>query len=75
MDFIYDDEEKKWKYLEEHEYPMFYSYAEKYNLPYDPNSEDFYTTNKLFDLSVRVHALVLTMKKKQLFVSENQKHR
>lgn len=75
LDFIYDDEEKTWKYLEEHEYPMLYSYAEKYNLPYDHNAEDFYTTNQLLDLRVRLHALVLTMKKKQLLISENQKHR
>ena len=75
LDFIYDDEEKTWKYLEEHEYPMLYSYAEKYNLPYNHNAKDFYTTNQLLDLRVRLHALALTMKKKQLFISENQKHR
>ncbi len=75
LDFIYDAEEKNWKYLEEHEYPMLYSYAEKYNLPYDCNADDFYTTNQLLDLRARLHALVLTMKKKQLFIPENQKHK
>jgi len=74
MDFIYDEEEKSWKYLEEHEYPMLYSYAEKYNLPYDCNSKDFYVINQLLDMKVRLHALALTMKKKQLLVSENKKH-
>lgn len=54
---------------------MLYSYAEKYNLPYNPNAKDFYTTNQLLDLRVRLHALALTLKKKQLFISENQKHR
>lgn len=74
MDFIYDDEEKAWKYLEEHEYPMLYSYAEKYNLPYNPVADDFYTTNQLLDIRIRLHALALTMQKKQLLESGNEKH-
>lgn len=74
LDFIYDDEEKEWKYLEEHEYPMLYSYAEKYNLPYDSNAKDFNTTDKLLDLRIRMHALVLTMQKKQLHDLDNQRH-
>lgn len=74
LDFIYDDEEKKWKYLEEHEYPMLYSYAEKYGLSYDSNTKDFYTTNQLLDLMVRMHALVLTMQRKQLLDSKNKRH-
>lgn len=74
LDFIYDEEEKAWKYLEEHEYPMLYSYAEKYNLQYDSDEKNFYTNNQLLDLRVRLHALALTMKKKQSLVSENQKH-
>lgn len=75
LDFIYDDEEKTWKYLEEHEYPMLYSYAEKYNLPYNYNEDDFNITNQLLDLRARLHALALTMKKKHLFISKNQKSR
>lgn len=70
IDFIFDEEERSWKYLEEHEYPMLYSYAEKYNLPYDCNVVDFYTTNQLLDMNVRLHALALTMQKK-LSISEN----
>lgn len=74
IDFIYDAEEKEWKYLEEHEYPMLYSYAEKYNIPYDSNATDFYTTNQLLDMRVRLNALALTMQRKQLLISENGKH-
>ena len=72
MDFIYDEEERIWKYLEEHEYPMLYSYAEKYNLSYDSNKKDFYTTNQLLDMRVRLHALALTMQKK--YTKESSKH-
>ncbi len=72
LDFIYDVEEKKWKYLEEHEYPMLYSYAINYGLPYD--TKDIYTTNQLFNLTARLHALYLTMQKKQLRNSQTQKH-
>lgn len=64
IDFIFDEEERAWKYLEEHEYPMLYSYAEKYNLPYDCNADDFYITNQLLDMKVRLHALALMMQKK-----------
>ena len=72
MDFIYDEEERIWKYLEEHEYPMLYSYAEKYNLSYDSNKKDFYTTNQLLDMRVRLHALALTIQKK--YTKESGKH-
>ena len=64
IDFIFDEEERSWKFLEEHEYPMLSSYAEKHNLPYDPNAPDFYTTNQLLDINVRLHALALTMQKR-----------
>ena len=74
IDFIYDAEEKTWKYLEEHEYPMLYSYAEKYNIPYDPNANDFYTTNQLLDMRIRLYSLILTMQKKQSLASENENH-
>lgn len=74
IDFIYDAEEKTWKYLEEHEYPMLYSYAQKYNIPYDPKATDFFTTNQLLDMKIRLHALTLTMCKKQSLALENGKH-
>lgn len=73
LDFIYDEEEQAWKYLEEHEYPMLYSYAEKFNLPYAPLENDFFNASQLLDLRVRIHALYLTMKKKQIFNLETQK--
>ena len=69
LDFIYNEEQKSWKYLEEHEGPMLYSYAEKYHLPYSYKAEDFYTTHQLLDMEIRLHALVLTMQKKQSLVS------
>ena len=69
LDFIYNEEQKSWKYLEEHEGPMLYSYAEKYHLPYSYEAEDFYTTHQLLDMEIRLHALVLTMQKKQSLVS------
>ncbi len=65
LDFIYDDENKEWKYLEEHEYPMLYSYAQKHNLPYDEKAGDFYTVNELIDIDARLLALRLTMEKKK----------
>ncbi|MDE6284678.1 MAG: hypothetical protein K2M17_02935 [Bacilli bacterium] len=76
MDFIYDEVAKKWKYLEAHEYPMLYSYAEKYNLPYDAptNLSAFLTTDKLLDVRIRMHALALTMQKKLALESEDKRH-
>ncbi len=73
LDFIYDDETKTWKYLEEHEYPMLNSYAEKYNLPYDTNAKDFYLTHQLLDLRARLHALILTIHKKQSIIQEEKR--
>lgn len=72
LDFIYDDEEKKWKYLEEHEFPMLYSYAEKHGIPYYPNDEDFYTTNKLVDAHARLVSLKMMMDKKQSLASGSE---
>lgn len=66
MDFIYDVSEHKWKYLEEHEYPMLYSYCEKYNIPYNVNEKGFYTKNMLIDIQVRLDSLILTMNKKYI---------
>ena len=64
IDFIYDEKENKWKYLEEHEYPMLYSYAEKYGLNYNFNSHNFYEQHNLVDVQARLHSLSLFMKKK-----------
>lgn len=72
IDFIFDDEEKCWKYLEEHEYPMLYSYALKYGIPYDMEMEDFYTVNRLVDMDARLSALKLTMDKKKQKLASNQ---
>ncbi len=65
IDFIYDDDEKKWKYLEEHEYPMLYSYAEKYNYQYNSNLIDFYQKQMLIDMKARLHSLNLYMQKQK----------
>lgn len=75
IDFIYDEEKGAWKYLEEHEGPMLYSYAEKYNLSYDYNADDFYTTHQLLDRDIRLHSLALTMQKKNSHVSNNRKYK
>ncbi len=74
LDFIYDAEEKTWKYLEEHEYPMLYSYAEKYKLQYDVNSKNFYIETQLLDFRARLHALNLTMQKKNTLLLEHKNH-
>ncbi len=68
LDFIFDIEENNWKFLEEHEYPMLYSYAEKYNLPQNYDN-DFYNTQQLLDIQARIHALNLVMRKKQIKIT------
>ena len=65
MDFIYDVDEKRWKYLEEHEYPMLYSYCEKQGITYDEKARDFYYLQQLVDIQIRIDVLVQTMKKKK----------
>lgn len=60
LDFIYDEENKVWKYLEEHEYPMLGTYAKEYDLPYD--GQDFVET-QILDIDARLRALALTMEK------------
>ena len=72
MDFIYDVKTGKWKYLEEHEFPMLQSYVLKYRLPYD---KDFCMLRFGFmelDLIARMHSLSMTMKKKRSDL--HQKH-
>lgn len=65
MDFIYDVQDNNWKFLEEHEYPMLYTYAEKYSLPQN-YSNDFYNTQQLLDIQARVQSLNLEMQRKQV---------
>ena len=64
MDFIYDVKDREWRYLEEHEWPMLYSYAIKYQLPYI-RGEFRSDRDKELDLVARIHSLGVTMKKKR----------
>ena len=78
MDFIFDGKEKKWKYLEQQEYPMMYTYCECYNLPYEAdlkNYEAFLKTQRLADIDARLRALSLMMMKKNEFTSNEEKGR
>jgi len=72
MDFIYDEEEKAWKYLEQQEYPMLNTYAEAYGLPYNSSADEvkFLETHRIADIDSRLRSLALTMQKKQGFASE-----
>ena len=64
MDFIFDAKTHRWKYLEEHEFPMFFSYCEKHNIPYDSYADNFSYTQYSVDLLLRVKTLVSYMNKK-----------
>lgn len=67
MDFIYNEEEKKWYFLEEHEFPMLISYTEKFQLPYDFSSKDpidFYVNCHSADIDARLNSLSMYMEKK-----------
>ncbi len=70
MDFIYDSTSKSWKYLEQQEFPMMYTYCQVYNLPYvetlaDPNDYDeFIPVQRRADIDSRLRALSLAMQKK-----------
>lgn len=64
LDFIYDKNNREWKYLEEHEYPMLYSYAEKHNLPYDSSADDFWFVHELLDMKIRVRILIQMIRRK-----------
>ena len=76
MDFIFDDNEKCWKYLEQHQYPMLITYAEAYGLPYYTDPKHFFETNRLVDIDSRLNALSLTINKKMLSAeSESIKHK
>ncbi len=75
MDFIFDNKTKKWKYLEQQEYPMMYTYCEKYSMPYESdlkNYDKFLETQRLSDIDSRLRALSLAMAKKNMFISEEK---
>ena len=75
MDFIYDVESKRWKYLEEHSYPMLYTYAEKYGIAYNSNSSKFRQDTEVLDLMARMHALSLTMDKNKKLGMQYKKNK
>ncbi|MBQ9318757.1 MAG: hypothetical protein IJR82_03925 [Bacilli bacterium] len=67
IDFIYSEEDHKWYYLEEHEFPMLSSYCAQYNLPYKfstQNHEQFLLECQLADIDARLNSLSMYMKKK-----------
>lgn len=75
MDFIFDNKSKKWKYLEQQEYPMMYTYCEAYNMPYESDLEnynEFLQTQRLADIDSRLRALSLTMVKKNMVMSTEE---
>lgn len=71
IDFIYDYKNNVWKYLEQQEYPMMYTYCEKYDLPYTTNVSSpeeyqrFIKTHRRADIDSRLRALALAMNKKK----------
>ncbi len=73
MDFIYDNKTKTWKFLEQHEFPMLTSYAEKYGLSYPTEGPDIYKIHTEVDLNARLHALAIYMKKKLPIQSDEKK--
>ena len=75
IDFLYDNKEKKWKYLEEHQFPMLYSFAEAYNLPYcSPKENIFYEVQRMIDINARLKALELMMNKKEKLNENSFRH-
>lgn len=76
IDFIYDSKTKTWKYLEQQEYPMMYTYCKIFNLPYVVDTSydklrEYIETTRRADIDSRLRALSLAMKKKNLN-SDNQ---
>lgn len=57
LDFIFDDTNKEWKYLEEHEFPMLFSYAEQYHFPYNAGTPDFRYEHEALDVRLRLETL------------------
>lgn len=78
MDFIYDSKTKTWKYLEQQEYPMMYTYCKKYNLPYETDMsfdkyKEFIKTQRRADIDSRLRALALAMQKKNSIYTTHEK--
>lgn len=78
MDFIYDSKTKTWKYLEQQEYPMMYTYCMKYNLPYETDMsldkyDEFIKTQRRADIDSRLRALALAMQKKNNINNTHEK--
>lgn len=71
IDFIYDYKNNVWKYLEQQEYPMMYTYCAVYNLPYTTDASDydkyqvFIEKQRRADVDSRLRALALAMNKKK----------
>lgn len=76
MDFIYDNKNKCWKYLEQQEYPMMYTYCATFGLPYETDFNNynlFLETQRLADIDARLRALSLTMTKKNDLISKEKR--
>lgn len=75
IDFILDNKTKQWKYLEQQEYPMMYTYCEAYGMPYEGNVENyelFLETQRRGDIDARLRALSLIMEKKNMVISTEE---
>lgn len=79
IDFIYDCHKNEWKYLEQQEYPMMYTYCETYGLPYTQETSDlreiskFIETQRRADIDSRLRALALAMNKKKTIDTHQKK--
>lgn len=76
VDFIYDKNQKRWYYLEQQEYPMLISYAEKYGKEYSLDFKDFNKYHRIVDIEARLKSLNGYMKnkeQKETDVKDNQK--
>lgn len=79
IDFIYDAKTKTWKYLEQQEYPMLYTYCKTYNLPYVLDTEDYdklyeyIETQRRADIDSRLRSLSLAMNKKNIIANNQEK--
>ncbi|MDE6140962.1 MAG: hypothetical protein K2G03_00010 [Bacilli bacterium] len=71
IDFIYDYKNNVWKYLEQQEYPMMYTYCKTYGLPYTTSASDykeyqvFIEKQRRADIDSRLRSLALAMHKKK----------
>lgn len=76
MDFIYDENTKKWNYLEQHEFPLMNTYCEEWNLPYTTDKDnlgEYIKTQCNADIDARLRALMLFMNKKHNIKIDNKK--